>query len=143
MDDITLAFLAFSVDHPELLEQVQALTEAYALEAGQSLPELRDTIVSQILEAEAEQRGVSLEALVQKLSGQSSQAAKEPDAVPGLEKYNQMRDFGASPEPSGSSKATKRSKNSEPKPTGTGLGMRLVKSYSGYGSAAVEVGSGL
>ncbi|PYG95994.1 histidine kinase, partial [Arthrobacter stackebrandtii] len=26
-----------------------------------------------------------------------------------------------------------------PKPTGTGLGMRLVKSYSGYGSAAVEV----
>lgn len=26
-----------------------------------------------------------------------------------------------------------------PKPTGTGLGMRLVKSYSGYGSAAVAV----
>lgn len=26
-----------------------------------------------------------------------------------------------------------------PKPTGTGIGMRLVKSYSGYGSAAVEV----
>lgn len=26
-----------------------------------------------------------------------------------------------------------------PKPTGTGLGMRLVKSYSGYGGAAVEV----
>jgi len=26
-----------------------------------------------------------------------------------------------------------------PKPTGTGLGMRLVKSYSGYGSAAVVV----
>lgn len=26
-----------------------------------------------------------------------------------------------------------------PKPTGTGLGMRLVKSYSGYGSAAVTV----
>ncbi|MGF6392190.1 sensor histidine kinase [Pseudomonas plecoglossicida] len=29
--------------------------------------------------------------------------------------------------------------NSYPKPTGTGLGMRLVKSYSGYGSAAVNV----
>ncbi|CAG8868739.1 hypothetical protein PS627_03121 [Pseudomonas fluorescens] len=29
---------------------------------------------------------------------------------------------------------------SYPKPTGTGLGMRLVKSYSGYGSAAVTVG---
>lgn len=26
-----------------------------------------------------------------------------------------------------------------PKPTGTGLGMRLVKSYSGYGSAAVSI----
>lgn len=114
MDDITLAFLAFSVDHPESLEQVQALTEAYALEAGESLPELRDTIVSQILEAEAEQRGVSLEALVQKLSGQSSQAAEEPDAVPGLKKYNRMRDFAASPEPSGSSKAGKRSKRTEP-----------------------------
>ncbi|MFJ4064432.1 sensor histidine kinase [Pseudomonas sp. NPDC089996] len=29
--------------------------------------------------------------------------------------------------------------DSYPKPTGTGLGMRLVKSYSGYGSSAVSV----
>ncbi|MNP66085.1 Histidine kinase-, DNA gyrase B-, and HSP90-like ATPase [compost metagenome] len=28
---------------------------------------------------------------------------------------------------------------SYPKPTGTGLGMRLVKSYSGYGSLAITV----
>ncbi|MBF8806128.1 DNA ligase D [Pseudomonas asiatica] len=113
MDDFTLAFLSFCVDHPEAVEQVQALTEANALEAGESLPALRDTMISQILEVEAKQRNISLKALILELTGQSSQVSDEPDTVPGLEKYNQMRDFGASPEPSGSSKATKRSKNSE------------------------------
>lgn len=64
MDDTTLAFLAFSVDHPEAIEQLQMLSEADSLEAGESLPELRDSMVSQVLEAEAKQRGISLEALV-------------------------------------------------------------------------------
>lgn len=114
MDDITLAFLAFSVDHPEAVEQLQMLSEANALEAGESLQELRDTLVLQTLEAEAKQRGISLEALVEKLSGQASQVAGGSDKVQGLEKYNQMRDFAASPEPSGSSKPARRGKRTEP-----------------------------
>lgn len=71
-------------------------------------------MVSQILGAEAKQRGFSPEALVQERIGKSSPMAGEPDTVPGLEKYNEMRDFGASPESSGLSRATKRSRHSEP-----------------------------
>ncbi|MEN5107273.1 DNA ligase D [Pseudomonas sp. TWI672] len=114
MDDITLAFLAFTVDHPEAVGQIQGLSEANALESGESVPELRDTMVSQILTAEAKQRGNSLETLVQKLSGQATQFAGGSDTVQGLEKYNQMRDFAASPEPSGSSKPARRGKRTEP-----------------------------
>jgi two-component sensor histidine kinase len=29
-----------------------------------------------------------------------------------------------------------------PKPSGTGLGMRLVRSYSGYGSSAISIDGG-
>ncbi|HEN8727070.1 TPA: DNA ligase D [Pseudomonas putida] len=114
MDDITFAFLMFGIDHPNVLEQVKALTDANAVEAGEPLADLRDTMVEQILQAEANRLEVSLEALVQGLIGQSSQGPEEPDTVPGLEKYNQMRDFAASPEPSGASKPARRGKHTEP-----------------------------
>lgn len=35
MDDITLAFLVFGIEHPEAIAQVKVLTEANALEAGE------------------------------------------------------------------------------------------------------------
>lgn len=84
MDEITLAFLIFSVEHPETAGQLQALNQANAVEAGEPLSALRDTMVSQILGAEAKQRGITLEALVRELTGKSSLVADEPDTVPGL-----------------------------------------------------------
>ncbi|XBV15237.1 hypothetical protein BIKONL_002716 [Pseudomonas putida] len=109
MDDTALAFMIFAADHPDALAQVQVLSEAEALEAGEPLSALRDTMVVQTLTAEANKRGVSLDALVQALIGKSDVEGEDP-SVPGLEKYNRMRDFNASPEPSGAEKSDKRSK---------------------------------
>lgn len=53
MDDITLAFLAFGVEQPESADQIKGLTDANALKAGEPLTDLRDTMVKQILHAEA------------------------------------------------------------------------------------------
>ncbi|MGN8258765.1 DNA ligase D [Pseudomonas sp. SMSB3] len=110
MDDTSLAFMIFSADHPEVLAQVRALSEAEALEAGEPLSALRDTMVVQNLTAEANKRGVSLDNLVQSLIRRHD--VEEDPSVPGLEKYNRMRDFHASPEPSGAEKSPKRSKRS-------------------------------
>lgn len=109
MDDTALAYMIFAADHPDALAQVQALSEAEALEAGEPLSALRDTMVVQTLTAEANKRGVSLNGLVQALIRKSDVEDEDP-SVPGLEKYNRMRDFNASPEPSGAEKSTKRSK---------------------------------
>lgn len=112
MDDTALAFMFYVADHPDALAQVQALSEAEAVEAGEPLSSLRDTYIVQTLASAAHQRGVSLEALVRELIAKPN----EPDenlSVASLEKYNRMRDFAASPEPSGSSRAAKRSKRTE------------------------------
>ena len=47
MDDTALAYMIFAADHPDALAQVQALSEAEALEAGEPLSALRDTMVVQ------------------------------------------------------------------------------------------------
>ncbi|CAG8868738.1 Multifunctional non-homologous end joining protein LigD [Pseudomonas fluorescens] len=118
MDNTTLAFLIFACSHPEALEQVRALTEAEATEAGEPLPDLRETMIAQILSAEAKAQGVSLDALIREAVGPTLEhgekhPASNPD-VPGLEKYNRMRDFEASPEPSGIAKSSRTSKRSAP-----------------------------
>ncbi|MCT8162452.1 MULTISPECIES: DNA ligase D [Pseudomonas] len=110
MDDTMLAFMVFAASRPEVLEQVQALTEAEALEAGEALPDLRETMAVQILTAEAKAQRKTLAKLVEVILGK---VVIEPDTAtnPGassLEKYNRMRDFGASPEPSGNRKQSKR-----------------------------------
>ncbi|WP_406822184.1 DNA ligase D [Pseudomonas sp. KnCO4] len=110
MDDTALAFMIFAADHPDALAQVQVLSEAEALEAGEPLSALRDTMVVQALMAEASKQGVSLDDLVQSLIRRDD--VEEDPSVPGLEKYNRMRDFNASPEPSGAEKSGKRSKRS-------------------------------
>ncbi|MCE5976615.1 hypothetical protein LVS58_06720 [Pseudomonas sp. JR33AA] len=109
MDDTTLAFMIFAANHPDVLAQVKILSEAEALEAGEPLSALRDTMVVQTLTVEADMQGVSLPELVQKLIGGDDPGEGDP-SVPGLEKYNRMRDFNASPEPSGAEKFPMRSK---------------------------------
>ncbi len=112
MDDMTLAFLVFACTHPQALAKVHALTAADAAEAGEPLPTLRETMVTQILSAEAKAQGLSLEAFVQETAGRPADQLDLPptsdSATPGLEKYNRMRDFAASPEPSGMAKPSKR-----------------------------------
>lgn len=110
MDDTMLAFMVFAASRPEVLEQMQALTEAEALEAGEALPDLRETMAVQILRAEAKAQRKTLGKLVEMILGK---AVIEPDAptnadASSLEKYNRMRDFDASPEPSGNRKQSKR-----------------------------------
>lgn len=110
MDDTMLAFMVFAASRPEALSQVQALTEAEALEAGEALPDLRETMALQILTAEAKAQRKTLAKLVEVILGK---VVIEPDTAtnPGassLEKYNRMRDFDASPEPSGNRKQSKR-----------------------------------
>lgn len=110
MDDTMLAFMVFAASRPEVLEQVQALTEAEALEAGEALPDLRETMAVQILSAEAKAQRKTLAKLVEVILGK---VVIEPDTAtnPGassLEKYNRMRDFDSSPEPSGNRKQSKR-----------------------------------
>lgn len=110
MDDTMLAFMVFAASRPEVLEQVQTLTEAEALEAGEALPDLRETMAVQILTAEAKAQRKTLAKLVEVILGK---VVIEPDTAtnPGassLKKYNRMRDFDASPEPSGNRKQSKR-----------------------------------
>ncbi|EGC00811.1 hypothetical protein G1E_01131 [Pseudomonas sp. TJI-51] len=110
MDDTMLAYMVFAASHPEALSQVQVLTEAEALEAGEALPDLRETMAVQILSAEAKAQRKTLATLVEVILGK---AVIEPDApstnhVSSLEKYNRMRDFDASPEPSGNRKQSSR-----------------------------------
>ncbi|GLO22074.1 MULTISPECIES: hypothetical protein [Pseudomonas] len=93
MDDTMLAFMVFAASRPEVLEQVQALTEAEALEAGEALPDLRETMAVQILTAEAKAQRKTLATLVEVILGK---VVIEPDTAtnPGassLEKYNLNR----------------------------------------------------
>ncbi|HEN8726852.1 TPA: DNA ligase D [Pseudomonas putida] len=113
MDDTSLAFMIFAADHPDALQQIRALGEAEALEAGEPLPELRNTMVNQILAGEATHRGISLEALVEELIGRLDESVHD-STLPGLEKYNQMRNFDATPEPSGEPRISRRSKRAAP-----------------------------
>ncbi|MGO3984255.1 DNA ligase D [Pseudomonas sp. SAS7] len=113
MDDTSLAFMIFAADHPDALQQIRALGEAEALEAGEPLPELRNTMVNQILTGEATHRGISLEALVEELIGRLDESVHD-STLPGLEKYNQMRNFDATPEPSGEPRISRRSKRAAP-----------------------------
>ncbi|KLJ13965.1 MULTISPECIES: hypothetical protein [Pseudomonas] len=108
--DTMLAFMVFAASRPEVLAQVQALTDAVALEAGEALPDLRETMAVQILSAEAKAQLKTLANFVEVILGK---AVIEPDApsnadVSSLEKYNRMRDFDASPEPSGNRKQSSR-----------------------------------
>lgn len=110
MDDTMLAFMVFAASHPKVLAQVRALTEAEALEAGEALPDLRETMAVQILSAEAKAQRKTLDKLVEMIL---DKAVIEPDAPTNangssLEKYNRMRDFDASPEPSGIRKQSTR-----------------------------------
>jgi bifunctional non-homologous end joining protein LigD len=118
MDNTALAFAIFAATHPEALDQVQSLTEAEALEAGEPLPNLRDTMVTQILSAEAKSRNISFEDLVLDIIGGPENPSGEfpsvDSEVPGLEKYNRMRDFDASPEPSGQATSSKPSRRATP-----------------------------
>ncbi|WP_238540160.1 DNA ligase D [Pseudomonas sp. GM84] len=113
MDDTSLAFMIFAADHPDALQQIRALGEAEAQEAGEPLPELRTTMVNQILAGEATHRGISLEALVEGLIGRLDESVHD-STLPGLDKYNQMRNFDATPEPSGEPRISRRSKRAAP-----------------------------
>jgi len=105
--------MIFAADHPDALQQIRALGEAEALEAGEPLPELRNTMVKQILAGEATHRGISLEALVEELIGRLDEPVHD-STLPGLDKYNQMRNFDATPEPSGEPRISRRSKRAAP-----------------------------
>lgn len=72
-----LAFMVFAASRPEVLAQVQALTDAVALEAGEALPDLRETMAVQILSAEAKAQLKTLANFVEVILGK---AVIEPDA---------------------------------------------------------------
>lgn len=116
MDDSTLAFLILAASDEEALSKMLSLGEGESLEAGEPLENLRDTMVEQILNAEAKSRGLTRTQLVNDLLGRATDdAAEQTDtSVPGLEKYDQMRDFSATPEPSGSSGPANRLTRNEP-----------------------------
>ncbi|EJN39624.1 DNA ligase D [Pseudomonas sp. GM84] len=70
-------------------------------------------MVNQILAGEATHRGISLEALVEGLIGRLDESVHD-STLPGLDKYNQMRNFDATPEPSGEPRISRRSKRAAP-----------------------------
>lgn len=117
MDDHDLAFMVFAAANPHALEQVVALNDADALEAGEPLAALRKTMASQILSMQAESQGATIAQIVQGLLHRSPQADKDDHnyPVPGLEKYNRMRDFAASPEPSGIARPLSNSRKAKPR----------------------------
>lgn len=116
MDDSTLAFVVLAASDEEALSKMLSLGEAESLEAGEPLENLRATMVEQILNAEAISRGLTRTQLVNDLLGRATDDAPEhtDTSVPCLEKYKQMRDFAATPEPSGSSGRAKRLNRNEP-----------------------------
>jgi bifunctional non-homologous end joining protein LigD len=106
MDDETLAICVFVGTHPKVLETVRSLTENDAVEAGASLEDLRRMLCIQAMQAHADEQNLLLDDLVHALArpSEASEAESESNGQTGLEKYNRMRDFDASPEPTGVAK---------------------------------------
>lgn len=83
MDDTMLAFMVFATSRPEALSQIQARTDAEALEAGEALPDLREAMAVQILSAEAEAQRKSLAKLVDGIFARpSSSPMRQPMPMP-------------------------------------------------------------
>ena len=103
MDDETLAICVFMSTHPDVLETVKGVTENDAVEAGASLEDLRRTLCIQAMQVQADGQNLPLDDLIHSLArpSEASVVDSESQARTELEKYNRMRDFDASPEPTG------------------------------------------
>ena len=106
MDDETLAICVFMSTHPDVLETVKGVTENDAVEAGASLEDLRRTLCIQAMQVQADEQNLPLDDLIHSLArpSEASVVDSESQGRTELEKYNRMRDFDASPEPTGVAK---------------------------------------